>query len=275
MTKCSCSLDLGLHAFPPSSDGPQVDSLRTRFPKLVEKIAKKTEENYFYDNNPAFKLFPPGVRPDTKLGHGFTSKCNEKGDKENEKWLKKYAAIEAEQNVANQFIRHFSNLDTQGFLFHPLHTDTYLEKLKERSKSERKEIAKQQKCDFRVVPLSKLEVDICNSLGVDIMEVIEKSVSNLTVTELEKIIDLEALTFKKAKEREQFKTWVKKSVQTYDDKRNYVVYTHYREEVYGKRNCEIDTLFVLGEYQAVVEVEVKSISDTASANNVLKCAQDS
>ena len=127
MSKCSCSLDLGVHFFP-SLDHKDSDVLRTKFPHLTDFLTKKTEETYLCSKSSEFKLFPPAVLPDENLPHGFPSSSMEQ-TKENVKWSKKYEAVHSEQDVAHRFISYFSkNKTCEGFLFaRDFHTDTYLE----------------------------------------------------------------------------------------------------------------------------------------------------
>ena len=162
MAKCSCSLTLGLHPFP-SSCGKTEDLLRVRFPELIDFLDKKTEENYFWKGSPKFKLFPPAVLPDNTLPHGFpSSSYPENQTKEKEKWSERFEALHAEQVVADRFIRYFTkNTNFEGFLFaRDFHTETFLEKLKDKAKRERKENGNIKKCNSLLLPLSELEQHI-------------------------------------------------------------------------------------------------------------------
>eukprot|EP00092_Neocalanus_flemingeri_P037628 GFUD01040965.1.p1 GENE.GFUD01040965.1~~GFUD01040965.1.p1 ORF type:complete len:815 (+),score=180.36 GFUD01040965.1:112-2556(+) len=267
MSECSCSLKLGLHPILPSS-AEETDIVRTKFPSQVEELTKKTEENYFQEDSPPFKLFPPSVRPDSnKLGHGYPFNCEEEQSKKKEKWEKEYAAIKAEQDVANKFNIHFTNSWTEGFLFQPFHTDTYLKVIKEKAKQKRKGDAKMLDCDVDTLPLSEIEKNICECVGVNIGEIIE-NVSKLTVEELDEKIDAEALKLsKKNKEREKFREkWTNRSN---EDKKNFVKYFLYKKEVYDNINCEMDLIITIAAKRTILEVEVKSHSDNVGLKSVI------
>ena len=104
MSKCTCSLSLGIYYFPSSEDE---DVLEQKFPTLVDFLTKKTEESYFSLESPKFHLFPPAVLPDENLPHGFPTTCP-KDDEEKSKWFKKFEAVHSEQVVAHSFISFFS-----------------------------------------------------------------------------------------------------------------------------------------------------------------------
>ena len=271
MSKCSCSLDLGIHLFP-SSDDKDSDVLRTKFPDLTEFLTKKTEETYLCPNNSEFKLFPPAVLPDENLAHGFPSSSMEQS-KENVKWSKKYEAVHSEQVVAHKFISFFSkNKTCEGFLFaRDFHTDTYLESKKQEAKQQRKETARKEKCDMFSLPLSKLEHDIGDTLGLGITDIVQNSVSNLTEHEIDDNLENEAMAIKDEMERRKFRSWVQTNLKTKDHKKNYISYKHYQEGI-NARNFEIDMLLGLRDYQAIVEIEVKSTTDVKSVKNVLRKA---
>ena len=83
------------------------------------------------------------------------------------------------------------------------------------------------------------------------------------------MLEEEEKGIKNQKERNKFQSLRKSNLQTEDAKRHYICYKHYEDAV-TKRNFEIDMLLVLANYRAIIEVEVKSISDISSIENVLK-----
>ena len=273
MSKCVCSLDLGIHSFPTSSENKD-DLLKAHFPDLVEFLTKKTEENYFYEGSPSLKLFPPAVLPDPNLPHGFPSSCiKEETMKEKDKWSKKFESIHSEQVVAQRFISYFTNYNTQeGFLFaSDFHTDTYLENKKQDSKQLRKGIANKRNCNAFSLPISNLEQNIGDCLGIDIKDMVENSVSNMNDGEIDNNLELEAMAIKDENERKRFRSWVEKNLLSNEDKINYIAYKCYQSAV-NERNFEIDMLLVLKDYQAIIEIEVKSTNDSKSVKNVLRKA---
>eukprot|EP00092_Neocalanus_flemingeri_P029625 GFUD01032171.1.p1 GENE.GFUD01032171.1~~GFUD01032171.1.p1 ORF type:complete len:827 (-),score=161.88 GFUD01032171.1:149-2629(-) len=263
---CSCSLDLGLHPFQPSN-AEEADIVRTKFPSFVEELTKKTEENYFQEDSPPFKLFPPSVRPDAnKLGHGYPFNCEEEPSKKKVKWEKDYAAIKAEQDVANQFNIHFTNCRNEGFLFQPFHTDTYLKGMKEKAKQKRRGDAQRLHRDVDTLPLSEIEKNICECVGVNIGEIIESG------KDLDDKIDEKAMKLKlKIKERERFKN-KGKTLPNDEDKKNYVKYSQYKKEVYDNINCEMDLIITIAAKRTFLEVEIKSHSANIGLKSVLEKA---
>ena len=268
MSKCTCSLNLGIYYFRSSKDE---EVLKLKFPNLVDFLEKKTDESYFSLDCPKFHFFPPAVLPDENLPHGFPSTFQEKNE-EKLKWFKKFEAVHAEQVVAHSFISFFSkNKDYEGFLFaRDFHTDTYLENEKQRAKQQRKENAKRNGCDVSCSPLSSLELNIGDSIGAELTNYFQH-ISNLTEEELDEILEQDELRIKNDIERKRFEAWRKMNLQTCDAKRNYISCKHYQTAV-NARNFEVDMVLVLADFKAIVQIEVKSISDIISLANVLKKA---
>ena len=127
-----------------------------------------------------------------------------------------------------------------------------------------------KKCDSFILPLTDLERDICESLGVDITNEIDK-VSNLNSEKLDEEIDDIAKAMKNETEREKFLSRMKRITKTNEDKKNYILNNFYKEQIMA-RNFEIDMLLGLKDYQSLVEIEVKSTTDKKKAKNVLNKA---
>ena len=104
---CRCSLDLGIHPFPSSSE-QEVDIMTEHFKSLNDNLYKKAKEYYLCDGKPNFHLFPPIVRPDTDLGPFPPDNANQQTRK-NQEWNKRCEALSAEQKVAHLFLSYFIN----------------------------------------------------------------------------------------------------------------------------------------------------------------------
>ena len=100
---------------------------------------------------------------------------------------------------------------------------------------------------------------------------IETSLLNLNDRQLDEKLEVEAMKIKNETEREKFRSWVEKFLQTDEDKKNYLSYKCFQDEIQA-RNFEVDMLLGLKDYQAIIDIEVKSTTDDKSVKNVLKKA---
>ena len=107
---------------------------------LFETLHMKTEENYFNESSPTFRLFPPVILPETNSIHGFPKNFIETDEvshesSEKNKWFSGFSEKYAEEILGQGFINHFTkNPDIEGFLFHPYCSGTFLEPIIKKAK---------------------------------------------------------------------------------------------------------------------------------------------
>ena len=176
------------------------------------------------------------------------AECKEETMKEKDKWSKKFESNHSEQVVAQRFISYFTNNNIhEGFLFA---RDFHTENMKQDAKQLRKGIANKRNRHAFSLPISNLEQNIGDCLGLDIKDIVENSVNNMNDGEITNNLELEAMSIKDENERKKFRSCVKNNLLSDEDKKNYIAYKCYQSAV-NERNFEIDMLLALKEFQAV------------------------
>ena len=268
-----------------------VTKLKETLP-LMEGLARKTNESYFQKDSSEFKILPPATLPNFKDAPGFPQTMqtatkdaagseavdNEK-EKENQNWLKVFKENFAEEEVVGKFISHFNkHPDSKGFMMHPYHSETFLNVLKDRAADQRRTLADLENLSPEHLPLSQLELDISECLGLGIKEIVGEMPLNESDQETYNMFFLK-LANNATKEKKiiptdfaSFRKLPRKKARDNIDILNSIVYKHFLAEVQCT-NREIDLIFALERQKAFVDVEIKSISTLQLSNALKKAAK--
>ena len=268
---------------------------------VVDILTRVTEEVYFNEDSPKFQCLPPAILPNTKAAPGFPSGYKDKMETEAEQkdsvgtetsedptvkdkvkkknltekdkqkdWFNLYEQRYAEEVVSQAYLHYFNkHPDLEGFLLHPYCSETYLEVLKRRARDQRETKAYEENYTHSsCLPLTDLELDICDALGLHIRDIKVESLETL----VEELIEKSPTKERKKNVTAKVEKGRKMKLQD-EDIMNQLLHMHFISEIEGK-NFETDLVFTLKDSKSIVDVEIKSTPDTRdkSLKNTLQKA---
>lgn len=292
MRSC-CKLKLGFHPFPQRGgtedrQDPLCDRFQSEmyiFPDqtrkeptklpLMKSLQRKTQENYFSQEESNFKSFPPANLPNERIIPGFPNTEIEKDCEEKQKWLQKFKERNAEDVVIQKLSVCFNQIDEEGFMVHPYNSETYLWPLKEKAKKNKRNLAKTKNCDPMSLPLSELELKISDCLGFGLRSIhecfdldLDSYVEKLRTTAVSRC----GLVSKYSDEYELAKEVYRHENNGGEKIRNHVTNVFYQSELQA-RNFEADLLIVLEKPKLIVNVEIKSAKECSFKNTIQNAAK--
>merc|ERR1711962_705432 len=188
-----------------------------------------TEINYLNDTKPSFQILPPAILSDTKFIPGFPSSFQKEilngatKTKEEQEWFNLFTEKYAEMVVTQAFVRYFTkHSDKEGFLLHPYNSETFLGPWKTRAAARRVKEASIQSCQSSCLPLTDLELNISDCLGLAIRDILNETEGNDDIRILVK--ELKDNAKSKKENIEKSLKWAQKYDMGTKEIRNHVLY---------------------------------------------------
>ena len=246
---------------------------------VMEVIENQSHVNNCSGNG-EFRMFPPIILPKQDLAHGFprsvaqelsAKDCIADGKESKHKkdvtkpiedtlefkrsWLQASQEHFAETTITQALASVFTDRNSRGFMIQSYHTVTYLQPLIKLAWKQRENAAKTMKCDSSLLELSRIEKNICLSLGIKIDSIEHKD--DLNIEDLKRKLTVDTST-KRKKILEVFEDAKKKYKDSNSDQKKYIAYQYYHENVNAITALETDLMIVLEKEKLVIHVETKS-----------------